>query len=140
MATAAAPVAATAAGPTTALIFDLKDPGGIEAVGDVATTSSSEDAGELAVEQEKSVPPDAALDPDAFEGTGASTRGLTCTTCGVGSFASVTEQRHHFRSDWHRLNTRRALKGQPPLSEQAFDELDSGTGRAIRGSVPAAVV
>jgi len=125
-----AAAATASAGPMTVLIFDLKDPGGIEAVGDVTATSSS-DAGELAVGQKKIVPPDAAQDLDTSDGPATGSRGLTCSTCGVASFTSVAEQRHHFRSDRHRLNMRRALKGQPPLSEQAFDDLDSGTARVI---------
>lgn len=36
---------------------------------------------------------------------------------------SVSEQRSHFRSDWHRYNLKRKLDGHPPLDEAAFEEL-----------------
>ncbi len=58
----------------------------------------------------------------------ATTTASTCRTCGVGKggatgFASVAEQREHFKTDWHRLNVKRALAKQPPLTEAEFDAL-----------------
>lgn len=50
--------------------------------------------------------------------------GLTCTVCGIPAFASVDTQRAHFHLDWHRFNARRALRGQPAVSEPDFDALD----------------
>lgn len=50
--------------------------------------------------------------------------GSTCITCGIGvhlpAFASATEQRAHFKTDWHRLNIKRRLARQLPLGEEAF--------------------
>ena len=36
---------------------------------------------------------------------------------------SATDQREHFRSDWHRYNLRRKLNGKQPIEETAFDAL-----------------
>lgn len=51
----------------------------------------------------------------------------TCFTCGVGidmpGFETPAEQRIHFRSDWHRCNLKRKVKGQRPLSEGEFENM-----------------
>lgn len=47
-----------------------------------------------------------------------------CNTCG-GSFASATQYRAHFRSDWHRYNIKLKLKGVAPIGEQEFLAVDS---------------
>ena len=49
--------------------------------------------------------------------------GQLCMPAGVasGTFASVAEQRAHFRSDWHRCNVRRRLGGRPALGEAEFE-------------------
>lgn len=55
--------------------------------------------------------------------------GGTCVTCGIGTpggdagFASVAEQRDHFREDWHRYNVRRRAAGAAPLSRERFERL-----------------
>ena len=72
--------------------------------------------------------------------------GLTCHTCGVGTggappFADAQEQRRHFRSDLHRLNAKRRLRGQPTLSAEECerslaareDDASSLSGSGVKG-------
>lgn len=63
---------------------------------------------------------------------------LTCQTCLGTTFSTVQEQRSHFKSDWHRYNTRvtqsktfsgggrGAGKGLGVLTEVEFEEIDDG--------------
>lgn len=37
--------------------------------------------------------------------------------------ASISEQRVHFKSDWHRYNLKRKLAGKPPIDEGSFEAL-----------------
>ena len=46
----------------------------------------------------------------------------TCHLCGV-SFENTSEQRAHFRLDWHRFNVQRRARGQAAVDEDAFDLL-----------------
>ena len=54
--------------------------------------------------------------------------GLGCQTCAIGAFDSVTEQRKHFRSDWHRYNLKlkSAKSSSKPLKEDEFDAMADG--------------
>jgi hypothetical protein len=46
---------------------------------------------------------------------------LGCAACGVSSFPAVTDQREHFRSDWHRYNVKLRLGGEVKLvGEEEF--------------------
>lgn len=51
----------------------------------------------------------------------------TCLTCGVGvldkPFASMQEQRDHFKTDWHRLNVKRKVAGQAAVSEDVCERM-----------------
>ncbi|GAX75474.1 hypothetical protein CEUSTIGMA_g2917.t1 [Chlamydomonas eustigma] len=53
--------------------------------------------------------------------------GATCIACGIGialpGFNTSTEQREHFKTDWHRYNVKRRLANQPPASEKEFDRM-----------------
>lgn len=49
--------------------------------------------------------------------------GKRCNTCG-GSFATATEHRAHYKSDWHLFNQKLKLKGVPAVSEQEFQLCD----------------
>lgn len=60
-------------------------------------------------------------------------QGKTCLVCGV-VFASLDEQRSHFKSDWHRLNVRRKLKNLPCLSEEDAARLIDDGVSSISGS------
>lgn len=74
---------------------------------------------------------------------GWSQSGATCLTCGIGvnsvGFATLEEQREHFKSDWHRCNVKRKVTGQHILSEADFeailanggDDVDSISGAKI---------
>ncbi|GMH35473.1 hypothetical protein BSKO_03341 [Bryopsis sp. KO-2023] len=50
---------------------------------------------------------------------------LTCNGCGLGpsDFESGDDWKPHFKSDWHRHNLRRKLKGRPPIGEAEFETL-----------------
>lgn len=80
----------------------------------------------LQQQKQSTQPPGNVEDDDQPED--ASNNTSTCLTCGVGKgsapgFASLAEQREHFKTDWHRLNVKRALAKQPPLGEAEFDAL-----------------
>lgn len=65
---------------------------------------------------------------DANSEPAAEASGSTCHTCHIGTgttpgFASLAEQREHFKTDWHRFNIKRTLAKQPPLSEAEFAAL-----------------
>lgn len=45
--------------------------------------------------------------------------GLFCNSCLVSA-----DDREHFKTDFHRFNTKRRIKGLDPLSEDQFDELE----------------
>ncbi|KNC97880.1 uncharacterized protein SPPG_06872 [Spizellomyces punctatus DAOM BR117] len=46
-----------------------------------------------------------------------------CSTCGGLQFPSSEEMRTHYKSDWHRYNIKRKVRGQGPVSEEQFDDL-----------------
>ena len=46
----------------------------------------------------------------------------SCTLCSV-KFLHVGEQRDHAKSDWHRYNLSRKLKGQDAIDESGFEDL-----------------
>lgn len=46
-----------------------------------------------------------------------------CTTCKVSTELPAEARKEHYKSDLHRLNLKRAVKGLPPLNEEEFDEL-----------------
>ncbi|KAL7276525.1 hypothetical protein RUND412_000484 [Rhizina undulata] len=57
----------------------------------------------------------------------------SCTFCGVTS-ATVADQRQHARSDFHRFNLKRKVRGQPPLSEVEFERVIEELSESISGS------
>lgn len=61
----------------------------------------------------------------------------TCTSCNLdlGSELLQKETAQHYKSDFHRLNLKRALNDLPPLTENEFDELlESQSLESISGS------
>ena len=62
---------------------------------------------------------------DEPAGTGSS---LTCQTCLGTSFASLDEQRAHFKSDWHRYNAKVTLErsGKGAMTAEEFEEINDG--------------
>ena len=46
---------------------------------------------------------------------------LTCITCSV-AFREATDQRDHYKTDWHRYNLKRKVAEMPPVSEKAFKD------------------
>ncbi|KAG1791673.1 uncharacterized protein HD556DRAFT_1383947 [Suillus plorans] len=57
-----------------------------------------------------------------------------CNICLGATFADVTEQRSHFRSDWHRYNVKIRLRGGSPVTELAFAQLVDGLEDSLSGS------
>lgn len=53
---------------------------------------------------------------------------LSCQTCGNVVFASVEEQRAHFRSDWHRFN----VAGKGGVTEEQFEAMDGESRGAAK--------
>ena len=61
---------------------------------------------------------------------------LTCHSCDQ-VFATVDMFRHHFRSDWHRCNIKRPLRGHQVVTEAQFEDLsDLGSVVSLSGSEP----
>ncbi|CAG7835217.1 unnamed protein product [Allacma fusca] len=58
--------------------------------------------------------------------------GLMCTTCDV-KFVALSDQRQHFRLDWHRYNLKRKSHNQAPVNEENFQEMMDGLS-SISGS------
>jgi hypothetical protein len=46
-----------------------------------------------------------------------------CSACGLTAFADRSQQREHYKLDWHRYNLHQGLAGQEPLTEEAFDQM-----------------
>jgi len=97
-----------------------------------ATRDPEQPSGSDAEEQEQSP----RLTPSALAATEAASApakahwneaGATCIACGIGiggpGFASASEQRQHFKTDWHRYNLRRRVAKRAPLSEEQFDRI-----------------
>ncbi|KAG1746693.1 uncharacterized protein EDB91DRAFT_1328008 [Suillus paluster] len=57
-----------------------------------------------------------------------------CNVCLEATFLDVTEQRSHFRSDWHRYNVKIRLRGGSPVTEPAFAQLVDGLEDSLSGS------
>lgn len=57
-----------------------------------------------------------------------------CNICLGATFVDVTEQRSHFRSDWHRYNVKIRLRGGSPVTEPAFAQLVDGLEDSLSGS------
>jgi hypothetical protein len=51
---------------------------------------------------------------------------LRCSLCGIARFESITEQRTHFSSDWHRYNIKRSLASKDSVKEQEWDTMVDG--------------
>ncbi|XP_059470369.1 tRNA endonuclease ANKZF1-like [Neocloeon triangulifer] len=58
---------------------------------------------------------------------------LTCSYCST-SFENKTEQRNHYKLDWHRHNLKLSLKGLKGLKEEDFDKLNDDDVSSISGS------
>ncbi|KAF2180802.1 hypothetical protein K469DRAFT_639214 [Zopfia rhizophila CBS 207.26] len=64
---------------------------------------------------------------------GAPAKATSCNLCGL-SFASVTEQRNHVRSDLHGYNLKQKMKGLKPVGEAEFEKLIGELDESISGS------
>jgi hypothetical protein len=53
--------------------------------------------------------------------------GIGCVTCTIPSFADVSQQRDHFRSDLHKFNLKRKLTNQKVVNADEFDKMLDGT-------------
>ncbi|XP_061186027.1 tRNA endonuclease ANKZF1-like [Saccostrea echinata] len=57
---------------------------------------------------------------------------MACNSCYV-EFQSRQDQKEHFKSDWHRYNLQRKLKGKTTLKEEEFEDI-CGSVSSISGS------
>ena len=55
---------------------------------------------------------------------GKGKRAIKCGTCKV-EFSEPQEHRNHCKSDWHRLNLKRKLKGEAPVPEAEYEAMDT---------------
>lgn len=55
---------------------------------------------------------------------GKAKRAIKCGTCKV-EFGDAQDHRNHCKSDWHRLNLKRKLKGEAPVPEAEFEAMDT---------------
>lgn len=58
---------------------------------------------------------------------------MACNSC-VMEFQTREDQKDHFKSDWHRYNLQRKLKGKTTLTEEEFDDACGGSVSSISGS------
>ena len=70
--------------------------------------------------------PDAGGRPVAKRGGKKKKKGkvIRCGTCRT-EFAQPGDHRTHCKSDWHRMNLKRKLKGEEPMPEDEFRAMDS---------------
>lgn len=47
---------------------------------------------------------------------------MSCSFCDV-EFADRDEQVRHYKSDFHRFNLKRRLRGAPPVTEEGFEDI-----------------
>ncbi|XP_056008477.1 ankyrin repeat and zinc finger domain-containing protein 1-like isoform X2 [Ostrea edulis] len=57
---------------------------------------------------------------------------MVCNSCSM-EFQSRPDQKEHFKSDWHRYNLQRRLKGKTTLTEDEFEDV-CGSVSSISGS------
>ncbi|KAL7621339.1 hypothetical protein AAE478_008660 [Parahypoxylon ruwenzoriense] len=57
----------------------------------------------------------------------------SCSLCAL-SFAAVSEQRGHLKSDLHHYNLKQKLRGRPPVSEPEFEKLIADLDESLSGS------
>ncbi|RPA76044.1 hypothetical protein BJ508DRAFT_370747 [Ascobolus immersus RN42] len=60
-------------------------------------------------------------------------KATSCRTCGFNG-TTVEEQRIHFRSDFHRFNVKRSVRGEAPISEDDFEKMAEELNESISGS------
>lgn len=58
---------------------------------------------------------------------------MACNSCNM-EFQTREDQKDHFKSDWHRYNLQRKLKGKTTLTEEEFDDACGGSVSSISGS------
>lgn len=58
---------------------------------------------------------------------------MACNSC-IMEFQTREDQKDHFKSDWHRYNLQRKLKGKTTLTEEEFDDACGGSVSSISGS------
>lgn len=78
--------------------------------------------GDIAQQDDESPVPAKQVKPEKSEAGGTG-----CVTCNIPSFAHVSIQREHFRSDLHKFNLKRKLAGQKIVSAEEFDKMLDGT-------------
>jgi hypothetical protein len=84
-------------------------------------------------EVEKEDTPKEIVKPEPSDDQPRVPKGTSCSLCGL-SFGSSTEQRQHVKSDLHRYNLKRKIKGQPSVSEADFDRMIGELDESISGS------
>lgn len=67
-----------------------------------------------------------AEDPDNKAAERSDGSALRCSLCGIARFESISDQRAHFSSDWHRYNIKRSLSDKPAVKEEEWDSLLEG--------------
>ncbi|KAK9834023.1 hypothetical protein WJX81_003953 [Elliptochloris bilobata] len=118
------------------LLYTLPDSlfAGAVPLGDVPAATSASEERSADSDPASSTPLEDELSRARLDG------GMTCLTCGIGvrvpGFASASEQRDHFHTDWHRHNARRKAVGRLPLAEDEFERLAANDGElsSISGS------
>lgn len=75
-----------------------------------------------------------AEDPDNKAAARSDGSALRCSLCGIARFESISDQRAHFSSDWHRYNIKRSLSDKPAVKEEEWDSLLEGLSDSISGT------
>ncbi|XP_064648281.1 tRNA endonuclease ANKZF1-like isoform X2 [Lineus longissimus] len=58
---------------------------------------------------------------------------MSCSFCNV-EFADRDEQVRHYKSDFHRFNLKRRLRGAPPVTEEGFEDIADNMSSSLSGS------
>ncbi|KAG8997783.1 hypothetical protein FRB94_007466 [Tulasnella sp. JGI-2019a] len=76
------------------------------------------------------------LDSNSISGVSSGSASMTCALCLGASFVDVSEQRAHFRSDWHRYNVKLRLRDAKlqAVTESQFSALMGGLEDSLSGS------
>ncbi|GAB1601105.1 ankyrin repeat and zinc finger domain-containing protein 1-like [Argonauta hians] len=57
----------------------------------------------------------------------------SCSLCSL-KFQNLSEQKEHFRSDWHLYNLKQKLRGMSPVTEEMFANISENLSSSISGS------
>ena len=61
-----------------------------------------------------------------FPGEAVVSDRMVCSVCGGVTFENRSDQKQHYKSDWHRFNLKQKIKGAEPVTVENFEEAVAG--------------